>query len=48
MPKKTNGIPFKLQPRPTKGDDGKPLLYAQVVTDVYDFQLKIKLFRKRN
>ena len=33
MPKKTNGIPFKLQPRPTKGDDGKPLLYAQVVTE---------------
>ena len=33
MPRKTNGIPFELQPRPTKGDDGKPLLYAQPVIE---------------
>lgn len=33
MPKKTDGIPFTLQPRPTKGDDGKPLLYAQPVIE---------------
>jgi hypothetical protein len=25
MPRKTDGILFELQPRPTKGDDGKPL-----------------------
>lgn len=31
MPRKTDGILFELQPRPTKGDDGKPLLYAQPV-----------------
>lgn len=31
MPRKTNGILFELQPRPTKGEDGKPLLYAQPV-----------------
>lgn len=30
MPRKTDGIPFVLQTRPTKGPDGKPLLYAQV------------------
>jgi len=30
MPRKTDGIPFILQTRPTKGPDGKPLLYAQV------------------
>lgn len=30
MPRKTDGIPFILQTRPTKGLDGKPLLYAQV------------------
>jgi hypothetical protein len=33
MPRKTNGILFELQPRPTKGDDGKPLLYAQPVIE---------------
>ena len=32
MPRKTNGIPFKLHPGPKKGEDGKPLLYAQIVT----------------
>lgn len=31
MPRKTDGVPFELQPRPTKGEDGKPLLYAQPV-----------------
>ena len=31
MPRKTDGIAFELQPRPTKGEDGKPLLYAQPV-----------------
>lgn len=29
MPRKTNGMPFELHPRPTKGKDGKPLLYAR-------------------
>lgn len=29
MPRKTNGIIYELHPRPTKGEDGKPLLYAQ-------------------
>ena len=33
MPRKTDGIPFELQPRPTKGEDGKPLLYAQPVIE---------------
>lgn len=28
MPRKTNGMLFELQPRPTTGEDGKPLLYA--------------------
>jgi len=32
MPRKTDGIPFILQPRPTKGLDGQPLLYAQVAS----------------
>jgi hypothetical protein len=29
MPRKKDGIPFVLYPRPTKGEDGKPLLYAR-------------------
>ena len=29
MPRKTDGMPFELHPRPTKGKDGKPLLYAR-------------------
>ena len=33
MPRKTDGILFELQPRPTKGEDGKPLLYAQPVIE---------------
>ena len=33
MPRKTDGILFELQPRPTKGEDGKPLLYAQPVVE---------------
>ena len=33
MPRKTDGILFELQPRPTKGDDGKPLLYAEPVVE---------------
>ena len=39
MPRKTDGILFELQPRPTKGDDGKPLLYAQpVIERKYDLE----------
>ena len=33
MPRKTDGILFELQPRPTNGDDCKPLLYAQPVVE---------------
>ena len=33
MPRKTDGVLFELQPRPTKGEDGKPLLYAQPVVE---------------
>lgn len=33
MPRKTNGILFELQPRPTKAENGKPLLYAQPVIE---------------
>ena len=29
MPRKTDGMLFELHPRPTKGKDGKPLLYAR-------------------
>lgn len=29
MPYKTDGMLFELQPRPTTGEDGKPLLYAR-------------------
>lgn len=29
MPRKTDGMFFELHPRPTKGEDGKPLLYAR-------------------
>ena len=29
MPRKTDGMMFELQPRPTTGEDGKPLLYAR-------------------
>ena len=29
MPRKTNGIVFEIHPRPTKGEDGKPLLYVR-------------------
>lgn len=37
MPRKTDGILFELHPRPTKGDDGKPLLYAlPVIERKYD------------
>ena len=25
MPRKTDGIEFEIHPRPTKGEDGKPL-----------------------
>ena len=32
MPRKTDGMPFELHPRPTKGKDGKPLLYARPST----------------
>lgn len=30
MPRKTDGIEFEIHPRPTKGEDGKPLLYVRV------------------
>jgi hypothetical protein len=33
MPRKNDGIEFKLQPRPTRGEDGKPLLYAEAVIE---------------
>ena len=33
MPRKTDGIIYELHPRPTKGEDGKPLLYAQPLID---------------
>lgn len=33
MPLKTDGILFELHPRPTKGEDGRPLLYAQPVIE---------------
>ena len=49
MPNKTDGICFELQPRPTKGDDGRPLLYAQPVIgpkynmdDIDDFCAKYR------
>ena len=29
MPRKTNGIEFEIHPRPTNGEDGKPLLYVR-------------------
>ena len=29
MPRKTDGIEFEIHPRPTKGEDGKPLLYVR-------------------
>ena len=38
MPRKTDGVLFELQPRPTKGEDGKPLLYAQPVVE-YKYSL---------
>ena len=33
MPRKTDGIIYELHPRPTRDEDGKPLLYAQPVID---------------
>ena len=29
MPRKTDGIEFEIHPRPTKSEDGKPLLYVR-------------------
>jgi len=29
MPRKTDGIEFEIHPRPTKGEDGKPMLYVR-------------------
>ena len=29
MPRKTDGIEFEIHARPTKGEDGKPLLYVR-------------------
>ena len=34
MPRKTDGMLFELQPRPTSGEDGKPLLYARPAAPV--------------
>lgn len=34
MPRKTNGMKFKLLPRPTKGENGKKLLYVQPAINV--------------
>ena len=31
MPRKTDGIPFQLQPRPTRNEDGQQLLYARLL-----------------
>ena len=31
MPRKTDGIEFEIHPRPTKGEDGRPLLYVRPV-----------------
>lgn len=37
MPRKKNGMEVELQPRPTKGEDGRPLLYARPASDTkYD------------
>ena len=33
MPRKTKGMRFELHPRPTVGEDGKPLLYARPAKD---------------
>ena len=30
MPRKTDGIEVEIHPRPTKGEDGKPLLYVRL------------------
>ena len=30
MPRKTDGIGVEIHPRPTKGEDGKPLLYVRL------------------
>ena len=40
MPRKTDGIEFEIHPRPTKGEDGKPLHEARLCNDsgVYDIQ----------
>ncbi len=35
MPRKTNGIEFEIHPRPTKGEDGKPLLYVRPAMGEY-------------
>ncbi len=29
MPRKTDGIEFEIHPRPTKGENGRPLLYVR-------------------
>ena len=33
MPRKTDGIEIEIHPGPKKGEDGKPLLYAQPLID---------------
>ena len=39
MPRKKNGMEVELQPRPTKGEDGRPLLYARPASDTkYDIR----------
>jgi len=36
MPRKTDGIVFEIHSRPTKGEDGKPLLYVGESGDTYN------------
>ena len=49
MPQKTDGILFELHPRPTRDEEGRPLLYAQAVIgrkytidDIDDFCAKYR------
>ena len=51
MPRKKDGMMFKLLPRPTKGDDGQPLLYVRPASDrkydmkaIDDWAVKYRVF----
>jgi len=49
MPRKTDGIPFELQPGPIKDEDGKPLLYAQpVIQRRYDLEAFAEFCAKKH